>query len=795
MKKRLMVLALMPLLFSGAELGARQLAANANADISGRLKELRMTKVIVDLNVRIPVTKKENPLCTRDCTLWGTLIMPEGNAGKKNPTILVATGYRREICMLLYLNLVAHGYNLLAIDVRGTGSTADSWFMLEPVEWYDVKYVIDGWIPRQPWSDGKVGMIGASYMGLLQLLAAGIVDRDPATGEPAHLKAIMPMATGTDTFRDLMFHGGNLDIEFPTGWMIFTELVSLLPPMVLLGDTGMTMEEAVRESLMTFQSHLEGIQGILDKYYFNPQYSADMDNFYSRSPILFWPDKPSCGWPGPDAKKTYNPKLPMFITTGWRDIFTQGVCNNYRYGLAAHANGDKALVIGDWNHFSAALNVGFPTLMNMAVAARWFNWKIRGEEDCFLKQFPVLIRVMGAERWRAEKAWPLPASRVERRALFLSKEASEPIAGDWYTNDRRNNLYSLTFLREAVDYDSEDPVMEHSLLPDELHGLNGGSFNRWAGGLFSFIPDLLGMFGIRTGEAFQFNDDRRDEIGVPTFSTGELGKDLEITGPLTLTFWARTEYAGPLVQYLLDRLYDFIDVFCDTKSNTLLSMMKEKEVQWVAELHDVYPDGRANNITSGWLRSSWRQRKPKEPASRQEHPLDPSYVPHDPFYTYLHRKDRMPIREHELYQYAIELWPTSNVFKKGHRIRLSLSGSDFPHLLPVLIPSRNTIVIDERHPAKLEFTSVNGRDEGETWRWIDDPDEYLAYGKDDCGQEDAGGTSGSGSGPVAILFSGCVQEHARGAGTGGLVSGMAGLLIPFMLGGMCRGIRRRRKRV
>jgi hypothetical protein len=66
------------------------------------------------------------------------------------------------------------------------------------------------------------------------------------------------------------------------------------------------------------------------------------------------------------------------------------------------------------------------------------------------------------------------------------------------------------------------------------------------------------------------------------------------------------------------------------------------------------------------------------------------------------------------------------VFKKGHRIRLSISGSDFPHFLPVLRPSDNTFVIDAAHPANIEFDMVKSDNEGKTWKWIGSKSKYLS---------------------------------------------------------------------
>jgi hypothetical protein len=65
------------------------------------------------------------------------------------------------------------------------------------------------------------------------------------------------------------------------------------------------------------------------------------------------------------------------------------------------------------------------------------------------------------------------------------------------------------------------------------------------------------------------------------------------------------------------------------------------------------------------------------------------------------------------------------VFKAGHRVRVSISASDFPHLLPVLRPSTSTLVIDAVHPAQLDFNAVTDGGEGTEWKWIEDVNAYL----------------------------------------------------------------------
>ena len=61
------------------------------------------------------------------------------------------------------------------------------------------------------------------------------------------------------------------------------------------------------------------------------------------------------------------------------------------------------------------IGIGGEGLINNDILIRWFDWKIKGEDDPFMEEFPVVTYVMGDERWRAEKSWPLPETRVENQ--------------------------------------------------------------------------------------------------------------------------------------------------------------------------------------------------------------------------------------------------------------------------------------------------------------------------------------------------------------------------------------------
>ncbi len=755
------------------------LGSSAQSRLDSELKTTGSADSVIDLNVRIDIPdqyrrdKNENPVeqigdvsgKLSGVTLWGTLVRPkddpaDASAGRmtRRPTIIVATCYRREFCIIPWgIPLVKHGYNVLGIDLRGSGSAGGQWDTFTFEEQYDVAYIVDHWLPGdkadggiesgQPWSDGTSGMIGASYMAITQLNTAGLCLRDE-NGVPKHLKALFTYVPQSDPYKETLMQNGNLDIWFMLGlWLPLTDILAILPPLNVLGENGfIPTKDEIAEAAGAWKDHVININNHIELA-MNPMLEYDGDFINPRSSMQYWPVKPEGGWvyygqdfgggkypvyPAgakiPEGERVIPGKLPVFMLGGWFCIFTKGTLNHYEYGLKEHGEGDKALVMGPWYHLDGSMGLGLPDLYKtQAVAARWFDWKIKGKVDSFMKRFPVLLYVMGENRWRAEKAWPLPASRVgkEKQKLWLSGKKASGISGDSFTTglfSNSGNNYSLTWQTDSLDYTGRgnSPVLKHR--PTSLHGGLSRSMVRFYIG----FPDMMNIFARAiagkegAGDDAPWEDARDNEKGVLTFTTEPLDRDVEITGPIKLSFWASTTFdtlGANDWESILDLMKNYFNI---EQPNLLYNMMSRKDVQWVAELHDVFEDGRARNLTSGWLASSHR---PYDPGNSKE--LDPSYKAFDPFYSY---PDIHPqaIEENTLYPYVIELWPTCNVFKKGHRIRLSILGSDFPHFVPVLRPSDSTFLIDAGHPANIEFDMVNSDNEGVTWKWIGSKGKYLS---------------------------------------------------------------------
>jgi len=96
---------------------------------------------------------------------------------------------------------VPHGYALVRVDSRGAGWSQGVFDPMQPLETDDAIEWIE-WAGVQPWSNGKVGMLGISYYSVMQWR---IAER-----HPKHLAAIIPWEGYNDFYRDYLRHGGIL---------------------------------------------------------------------------------------------------------------------------------------------------------------------------------------------------------------------------------------------------------------------------------------------------------------------------------------------------------------------------------------------------------------------------------------------------------------------------------------------------------------------------------------------------------------------------------------------------------
>jgi putative CocE/NonD family hydrolase len=159
-----------------------------------------------------------------------------------------------------------------------------------------------------------------------------------------------------------------------------------------------------------------------------------------------------------------------------------------------------------------------------------------------------------------------------------------------------------------------------------------------------------GALGGSQGPYDQQSVEQRPDILV--YTTPPLATDIEVTGPVSVTLYASS--SAP-------------------------------DTDWTAKLVDVHPDGTAVNLNNGIQRASFRE------SSTTPSLIEPGKV----------------------YQYTIDVWPTSNLFRAGHSIRLEISSSDFPQFDPnpntgswlgestATQIAHQTVLHDAQHPSAL----------------------------------------------------------------------------------------------
>ena len=93
---------------------------------------------------------------------------------------------------------VPRGYVHVIANLRGTGGSGGTFGFHDAQERLDLYNLVE-WAAAQPWSNGRVGMIGISYFAMTQLEAA--------SQHPPHLEAIFPIATSSDLYEGVYHHG------------------------------------------------------------------------------------------------------------------------------------------------------------------------------------------------------------------------------------------------------------------------------------------------------------------------------------------------------------------------------------------------------------------------------------------------------------------------------------------------------------------------------------------------------------------------------------------------------------
>lgn len=289
--------------------------------------------------------------------------------------------------------LLRHGYVVVAVDARGAGASfGTARGLFAPQEARDT-YDVTEWLADRPWSNGKIGMFGGSYLGITQLLAAGQA--------PPHLEAVVPEKVLLDLYRSIR-PGGVLASDLMRSWSRLTRTLDTKRPAApVQGDSGRALLERALEQ------HRDNLN--VYELYGSLRYRDD------QLPELALPWL--TGSPHTWARRARESDVAVYLMGGWFDGLARGTALWYR-----NLDAPRRLVMGPWFH---------QTRNELDVPAehlRWFDRWLRGVENGITREDPVHYYVLGADgddtgdrggAWRTAADWPPPAA--EEDTLFFAQ--------------------------------------------------------------------------------------------------------------------------------------------------------------------------------------------------------------------------------------------------------------------------------------------------------------------------------------------------------------------------------------
>ena len=153
-------------------------------------------------------------LTTRDGTTLSVQVVLPGPPDKgPYPAVVEYSGYDPSSATTgqpqYKLLMPALGFAWVGVNIRGTGCSGGAFNFFENLQTFDGYDAIET-VAAQPWSTGRVGMVGISYAGISQLFTART--------QPPHLAAITPLSVIDDTWRGTLYPGGIFNDGFALGW-------------------------------------------------------------------------------------------------------------------------------------------------------------------------------------------------------------------------------------------------------------------------------------------------------------------------------------------------------------------------------------------------------------------------------------------------------------------------------------------------------------------------------------------------------------------------------------------------
>jgi uncharacterized protein len=490
--------------------------------------------------------------------LAADLYRPKGVSGPL-PVILMRTPYNKELWPLRDGRFFAgQGFAVVVEDFRGR-------FKSEGVYHFTRGHRTDGydtfaWIKKQPWSSGKIGTYGCSYLGEVQLYQA------PAL--PPGLTAMIPQASGLATgsaggfFHNAQdFGSGMVGIDVLFDWWYKNgEQLFYAPRQPSSLDPG---RAAAVSDLYRTGPQIPDVD--YAKVFVTLPITAMMDaavappsefvEFVRRQQDLTDPWWKQFDYITDDTRIN----APALFIESWNDLSAGAAL--YLRGLfertapSATARNNQFIIVSPGSHCTSERMTaneyigdqfaGDPRFGHLDIYVKWFRYWLMNDQNAITEMPKVQYFVLGRNEWHAANQWPVPGTKFERYYLHSAGRANSHF-GDG---------------RLTLEPPAEEPVDGH--VYDPFNPAPSSGANDYHG--TKPIVDQLPLSA-------------REDVLVYTSEPLLTGR--EMTGDIEAVLYVSSS---------------------------------ARDTDFIAKLVDVYPDGRALNVREGALRARYRHGRDKPP--------------------------------------------------------------------------------------------------------------------------------------------------------------------------------------
>jgi len=421
------------------------------------------------------------------------------------PTLLCRTPYNKEFFGSQAEAFAMNEYAVVVQDVRGRFASEGE-FTPHRNEIEDGYDTVE-WAADQPWSNGRIGTYGVSYMGSTQW---GMIHNDEI---PPHLETMAPGFAHSNYYLDSSFVGGAMLLSHTLAYN---------------HGLALDLQESDPNELTELEEAHEAIQQLYWNLPVNP-YKPMQDAGYTWLQDRFQNENYSEEyWAELDHTQYYEKvDIPVLNYGGWYDIYTQGTVMNFQ-GLKeegkSNAQDGAMLVMGPYTHAnndSSAQGMvtgsayEFPdnsTLDEMALQLSWFD-RILKDKRLSAPDPSVRLYVPGLDEWIGASDYP--PTQAETRKYYLRSDGNANIDSidgtDYEYNGRLSTTRSTSEPPDEYTYDPSDPVVTV-----------GGYNLYWKAG----VADRATTY------------QNRDDILV--YQTDVLEEDVAVIGPVTARLYAST---------------------------------------------------------------------------------------------------------------------------------------------------------------------------------------------------------------------------------------------------------------